>query len=343
MNKTQEILVLIDNGMTAKEISETVGCHRQLPYGVARRYGKTIARAKETPLAKYDEQIRNMRKDGKTILEIAETFNSTKDSVKWYCRTRGIAIPRALKKKNERKASRIYKNTEADVRRKIAERNPKLEYVSGYTTNHEPVVVRCLECGEEFSKKFHEITVKGSGCPYCREEEAARRRAERQRAEAQKEAEREARREAKRAEREERIKKQQKEKEQKRKEREHPCAVCGAVTSRPVYCSDKCAKKAERKRREIKRRHAIEKVMVDKDITVKGLYKRDNGVCHICGRKCNTEDYVMNGDVFIAGDWYPSIDHIIPLAKGGEHSWGNVALAHRRCNSLKSDKSPAFD
>ena len=33
-----------------------------------------------------------------------------------------------------------------------------------------------------------------------------------------------------------------------------------------------------------------------------------------------------------------SKDHIIPLAKGGEHSWDNIQLAHRICNSLKADK-----
>lgn len=289
-----------------------------------------------TQLAKYDKQIRQMRAIGKTCLEIAEAIGSNKDLVKWYCRTKNVVIPEDLKQANVMKIVNERRNTEDDVRRKIAERNPKLKYVSGYTTNHEPVTVICLDCGEEFSKSFHAIYVKGGGCPNCRNKIAEQRRTEMEKAKAKKEAERE-------AEREKRLIAQQEERERKRKEREHPCPVCGIITSRPTYCSDRCSKKAQNKRKETKRRHAIERVMVDKDITVKGLFKRDNGVCHICGRKCNTEDYVMNGDVFIAGDWYPSIDHIIPLAKGGEHSWSNVALAHRRCNSLKSDKSPAFD
>lgn len=30
----------------------------------------------------------------------------------------------------------------------------------------------------------------------------------------------------------------------------------------------------------------------------------------------------------------------VPLAKGGTHSWGNVRVAHRICNSIKNDAMP---
>ena len=30
-----------------------------------------------------------------------------------------------------------------------------------------------------------------------------------------------------------------------------------------------------------------------------------------------------------------SVDHATPIARGGGHSWGNLLLTHRRCNSLK--------
>ena len=33
----------------------------------------------------------------------------------------------------------------------------------------------------------------------------------------------------------------------------------------------------------------------------------------------------------------PTVDHILPLAKGGTHTWDNVQLAHWSCNSDKSD------
>lgn len=30
-----------------------------------------------------------------------------------------------------------------------------------------------------------------------------------------------------------------------------------------------------------------------------------------------------------------TMDHLVPLSKGGDHSWENVALAHRSCNSKR--------
>lgn len=77
----------------------------------------------------------------------------------------------------------------------------------------------------------------------------------------------------------------------------------------------------------------------DNDITLEKLYNRSTGVCALCGRPCDYEDYVFNGSVFIAGNRYPSIDHIKPLSKGGSHTWDNVQLAHKQCNSIKSDKT----
>ena len=48
-------------------------------------------------------------------------------------------------------------------------------------------------------------------------------------------------------------------------------------------------------------------------------------------------EYTIRGNKFIAGNYYPSIDHVIPLSKGGIDTWNNVRLSHRICNSLKSD------
>ena len=76
----------------------------------------------------------------------------------------------------------------------------------------------------------------------------------------------------------------------------------------------------------------------DYSITLNELYERDNGICKLCGHPCDWEDYTRSGETFIAGDYYPSIDHIKPLSKGGEHNWSNVQLAHRICNSIKSDR-----
>lgn len=54
------------------------------------------------------------------------------------------------------------------------------------------------------------------------------------------------------------------------------------------------------------------------------IYKRDNGICQICQMRCSQTE--------------ASIDHIVPLSKGGEHSRLNIVLAHRRCNSRKGNR-----
>ena len=47
--------------------------------------------------------------------------------------------------------------------------------------------------------------------------------------------------------------------------------------------------------------------------------------------------YGIKSLTFISGNNYPSIDHVIPVSKGGTHTWDNVKLAHRHCNTMKSN------
>lgn len=94
--------------------------------------------------------------------------------------------------------------------------------------------------------------------------------------------------------------------------------------------------KAYHSRNKIKKRCAA--IEYDRDITLEALYNRDGGVCALCGKPCDYENYIFDGNIFIAGNAYPSIDHIKPLSKGGSHTWNNVQLAHKQCNSIKSNK-----
>ncbi len=34
----------------------------------------------------------------------------------------------------------------------------------------------------------------------------------------------------------------------------------------------------------------------------------------------------------------PSIDHIVPITRGGTHTWDNAQLAHLLCNTRKGNK-----
>ena len=137
------------------------------------------------------------------------------------------------------------------------------------------------------------------------------------------------------------------EKEIKRNEeylKEKICKQCGEIfhsyKSNSKYCSEKCIKKHENHEKQIRRDNRLkENGIVDKTITLEKLYKRDNGTCKICGHKCDYTDYYIDENgTYIAGNNYPSIDHIKPISKGGCHTWENVQLAHRICNTIKNDK-----
>lgn len=54
------------------------------------------------------------------------------------------------------------------------------------------------------------------------------------------------------------------------------------------------------------------------------VFERDEGICGICREPVERNDF--------------HIDHVIPLSKGGEHSYANVQVAHPPCNLAKSDR-----
>lgn len=72
----------------------------------------------------------------------------------------------------------------------------------------------------------------------------------------------------------------------------------------------------------------------DKTITLPKLIKRDKGICQICGLPvdCNARS---GRSIY---KYYPTLDHIIPISKGGSHTWKNVRLAHMICNAGKGDR-----
>lgn len=121
---------------------------------------------------------------------------------------------------------------------------------------------------------------------------------------------------------------------------EKKCKVCGNIfigTKRSAYCSDICKKKYQNRQHDLRRR-IKNKEQIDNDISLEKLIQRDEGICKICGRQVDINDYYYNDEgYFIAGESYPSIDHIIPLAKDGTHTWNNIQLAHRHCNAIKND------
>lgn len=60
------------------------------------------------------------------------------------------------------------------------------------------------------------------------------------------------------------------------------------------------------------------------------VLERDGWVCHICGES-------ISKDVEFPHRLYGTLDHVVPLSKGGLHCFDNVKAAHWICNSLKRD------
>lgn len=81
------------------------------------------------------------------------------------------------------------------------------------------------------------------------------------------------------------------------------------------------------------RRRAIERGAHADSIDPIAVFERDKWRCHICGIK--TKKALRGTYEPLA----PELDHIVTLADGGKHSWGNVACACRKCNNAKSSRS----
>jgi 5-methylcytosine-specific restriction endonuclease McrA len=98
------------------------------------------------------------------------------------------------------------------------------------------------------------------------------------------------------------------------------------------YCSKKCAKKANRgagNHLNARGRHATRQTGATYEpIDPKKVFERDGWVCHICGKK-------MRRSLIGGHKLGPTVDHLVPLARGGDHTYANVAAAHMICNATK--------
>ena len=115
------------------------------------------------------------------------------------------------------------------------------------------------------------------------------------------------------------------------------CKKCGTffypIRLNQIFCSTKCQRNLYNQSNDIKRKRL--KDMSAADIPLDEVYRKYNGICYLCGGKCDFDDYEwVNGHKNVHGN-YPSREHVIPLSKGGSHTWDNVKLAHIRCNSSK--------
>lgn len=106
------------------------------------------------------------------------------------------------------------------------------------------------------------------------------------------------------------------------------CPRCGETFStiwkHQVCCSKRCAKALEKQRRRVTsgNRNGSDRIGITQ------LARRDNWTCHLCSGPVNRGKFT--GHYLDA-----TIDHLVPVSKGGRHVWGNVRLAHFICNSRR--------
>jgi 5-methylcytosine-specific restriction endonuclease McrA len=65
-------------------------------------------------------------------------------------------------------------------------------------------------------------------------------------------------------------------------------------------------------------------------IKAREIYERDEWTCKLCGLPVERKAKGKH-------PWKATLDHVIPLAKGGRHCKNNVQCAHWKCNNEKGD------
>lgn len=129
--------------------------------------------------------------------------------------------------------------------------------------------------------------------------------------------------------------------------RELACCECGRAffaqgrsVPRSRFCSVGCVKSANRRLPSYKRGKAKARKagkLRKRGVTVENVdplrvLERDGWICQLCGVKTPKR---LRGTY---DDRAPEVDHIIPIAAGGEHSYRNTQCACRQCNIAKGSR-----
>ena len=83
----------------------------------------------------------------------------------------------------------------------------------------------------------------------------------------------------------------------------------------------------EKNREQRHRRRARVRAQFIAPVDAAAIYARDGGRCHICDKKVRPPD--------------ASMDHLVPISRGGMHEPANVRLAHLECNLRRHTRGPA--
>lgn len=119
------------------------------------------------------------------------------------------------------------------------------------------------------------------------------------------------------------------------------CGSCGVefIPTRinQEYCKKTCREKSFYQknqdyflnRRYIRRANPVNRV--GQEVSIDELYEKAKGLCGICGK-------VIDKSIKHPHPLSLSLDHILPISRGGLHTIDNVQVAHMSCNSKKGNR-----
>lgn len=273
-------------------------------------------------MTRQEKAIRNeamcvYKSQGHTNQEVADKFGVTKQTAERICKGIAPQKPNLKGKARNQWTSVDFRIREEKAIETINKHLPTFEYVGGFTHSDGKVKLKCKECGAILERSLIGIR-HGNGvrCRACEKRRLDEADAEIAYCKARRTQDKKCRK----------I-------NECTQIRMSVCKGCGSLfvplRKGQRYCSKKCyptysASSDDR----LNKANTI-----DRDITLQKLFMRYGGVCQICGGICDYNDYSrLENGTFIAGNYYPSKDHIVPLSNGGKHCWSNVRLAHRICN-----------
>lgn len=319
------VIKLHVHGYTSKQIIEKFNIRPDIVYSALKEAGVSAK-------SRYEyqrEKIAQLIDQGFNYTEIAEKLGKDRGNIRAIAEKIGKKPSTEAMQRAQDVGHQKLKKTEEEVCSLVTERIPGFEFYGNYTGAEERADIKCLTCGSVITRNVRSIRKGHVVCDVCvkNKQEIRERLREEEQRKAKERADEQKRQRFWACEFDQISMKQ--------------CPVCRGmfVSNRRRYCSDECAKTVANQKGRDRRLRKIKNAMIDSSITLDGLIKRDGNICYLCGCECDRSDlWVNDNGIMIAGDSYPSIDHVIPLAKGGLHEWSNVKLAHRRCNYLKRDK-----
>ena len=275
----------------------------------------------------YDEVTTKLRSEGYSYADIAKITGRDRKSVRITCERLGLRMSECEAKEAKSKgAFKPFVNWQDKLDEAYGRGNRELINVERHPDGESVITNRCIICGEVQTITSIQLRHRKGHirkCISCQKIETERRK------------------------RNEALDRQEATERERRHNRKivqlafPMCTKCGMLVPKGHAVCEECKHdrlKENYRKKDIKRRAKLREVKRDKDITLRKLYERDNGICYLCGRVCEWNDSEYIDGAFVVGGSYPTVEHIKPLSLGGTDTWDNIKLACHYCNSKKGNR-----